>query len=180
MDFQQSRTYQNMLNAYDIEAIANTRYEIYADQARLEGYIEIATIYEVTARNEKEHARIWLRRLNNGILPNTEQNLVNSFTFESDLGNNLYREYARVAREEGFNDIAALFNGIANIELNHDLRFQTLHDEMIRGELFCKPTESLWICMQCGNILSGLCAPEICPVCMFPQGYYRLYNNAII
>ncbi len=180
MDFQQSRTYQNLLNAYQIEAELNTRYEIYADQARLEGYIEIATIYEATARNEKEHARIWMRRLNEGTLPNTEQNLQNSYDQETDLGNSLFREYARIARDEGYNDIAALFNGVANIELNHDLQFRTLHDRMIRGELFCKPTESLWICMQCGNILSGLCAPEICPVCSFPQGYYRLYAGEII
>lgn len=180
MDFQQSRTYQNLQNAYNMEAETNTRYQIYADQARLEGYIEIALIYETTARNEQEHARIWLRRLNEGILPNTEQNLQNSFDMESDLGNDLYRDYARIAREEGYYDIAALFNGVANIELNHDLRFRTLHEEMVQGELFCKPSESLWICMQCGNIMSGLCAPEICPVCSFPQGYYRLYNNEII
>lgn len=180
MDFQQSKTFQNISNAYNIEAETSTRYQIYADQARLEGYIEIATIYEITARNEKEHARIWMRRLNDGIIPSTEQNLQSSFDLEADVGNSLYREYARVAREEGYNDIAALFNGIANIELNHDLRFRTLYDQLVRGELFCKPIESLWICMQCGNIMSGLCAPEICPVCAFPQGYYRLYNDEIV
>ena len=180
MDFQQSQTYQNIVNAYNIEAETSTRYQIYADQAMREGYIEIATIYEITSRSEKEHARIWMRQLNEGILPNTEQNLQNSYDRESDVGNSLYREYARIAREEGYNDIAALFNGIANIELNHDLRFRTLHEEMIRGELFCKPTETLWICMQCGNIMSGLCAPEICPVCLYPQGYYRLYNTEVI
>jgi rubrerythrin len=179
MDFQQSKTYQNIVNAYNIEAETNTRYQIYADQARLEGYIEIAIIYEITAENEKEHARIWMRRLNEGVLPNTEQNLQSSYDIQAN-GNSLYREYARIAREEGYNDIAALFNGIANIELNHDLRFRTLHEKLIRGELFCQPSESLWICMQCGNIMSSLCAPEICPVCFFPQGYYRLYNNEVI
>ncbi len=180
MDFQQSRTYQNLLNAYNIEAEANTRYELFADQARLEGYIEIASIYEVTARNEREHARIWMRQLNQGVLPNTENNLQSSYEWEENVGDNLFREYARIAREEGYDYIASLFNGIANIELNHDLRFRRLHDELIRGELYCQPVESLWICMQCGNIMSGLCAPEICPVCTFPQGYYRLYANDVI
>lgn len=177
MDFQQSKTYQNIMNAYNLEAVVNTRYLLYADQARLENYIEIATVFEVTARNEKEHARIWLRHLNNSVLPNTEENLASCIAYENEVGNTVYREYARVAREEGYNDIAALFNGIANIELNHGLRFQTLHENLIRGELFCKPEETLWICMQCGNIMSGLCAPEVCPVCGFPQGYYRVYTD---
>ncbi|MBP1757137.1 MAG: hypothetical protein H6Q59_3535 [Firmicutes bacterium] len=180
MDFQQSKTYQNILNAYNLESVVNTRYLLYADQARLENYIEIATIFETTARNEKEHARIWLRKINNGTLPNTEENLVASISYENDVGNNIYREYARVAREEGYNDIASLFNGIANIELNHGLRFQTYHANLVRGELLCKPEDSLWICMQCGNIMSGKCAPDICPVCGFPQGYYRFYSNEVL
>ncbi len=180
MDFQQSRTYQNILDAYYLEAGATTRLELSAEQARSEEYIEISAIFETAARNDREHARIWLRQLNNGVLPNTEQNLQSSSVFASDLGNNVYREYARVAREEGYDDIAALFNGIANIELNHDLTFRTLYEELIRGELFCRPEASLWICMQCGNIMSGECAPEICPVCGFPQGYYRYYTEGII
>ena len=180
MDFQQSKTYQNVLNAYNIEAEINTRYQIYADQARLEGYIEIALLYDITSRNEKEHARIWMRQLNQGVIPDTQQNLQSSYDIASNLGNSLYREYARIARDEGYNDIASLFNGIANIELNHDLNFRTYYERLTRGELYCQPTETLWICMQCGNIMSGICAPEICPVCTFPQGYYRLYNNEII
>ncbi|MGF7143180.1 rubrerythrin [Anaerotaenia torta] len=177
MDFQQSRTYQNILNAYNLEAEANTRSELSAEQAEAEQYIEIAAVYRSVATNEKEHARIWMRQLNRGTLPDTEQNLRDSIAFASDLGNNVYREYARIAREEGYDDIAALFNGIANIELNHEATFRTLLEEMIRGELFCRPEESLWICMQCGNIMSGICAPEICPVCGFPQGYYRYYEE---
>ncbi len=177
MDFQQSRTYQNILNAYNLEAEANTRLELSAEQAESEQYIEIAAVYRSVATNEKEHARIWMRQLNRGTLPDTEQNLRDSIAFASDLGNNVYREYARIAREEGYDDIAALFNGIANIELNHEATFRTLLEEMIRGELFCRPEESLWICMQCGNIMSGICAPEICPVCGFPQGYYRYYEE---
>lgn len=165
------------MNAMQLEQIACTRYQLYADQAREENYIEIGTVFDVTARNEKEHARIWWRRLNNGTLTPTVDNLQNCAELEAYVGNNLYREYAATAREEGYNDIAALFNGIANIELNHNLNFTTLRDNILRGEVFCKPTETLWICMQCGNIMSGTCAPVICPVCGFPQGYYRQYTT---
>lgn len=180
MDFQQSKTYQNLLLAYDEELKSSTKYRLYGDTARTEGYIEIAEIYEITSRNEMEHARIWLRNLNNGILPNTEQNLQTSVVIETAEGDKIYREFARTAQEEGYNEIAALFNGVANIELNHDLTFRSLYDNLVRNELFCKPGETLWICMQCGNIMSGLCAPQICPVCLFPQGYYRLYDCEII
>jgi rubrerythrin len=176
MEFQQSRTYSNLQAAFERELMVSTLYDINADTARTDGYIEIGNIFDIISRNEKEHARIFLRNLNNGILPGTEQNLLESANFEVAT-DALYREYARVAREEGYLDLAALFNGIANIELNHDLRFRSNYNEVVRGEVFCKPTESLWICMQCGNILSGICAPEICPICQFPQGYYRIYTN---
>lgn len=176
MDFQQSKTYDNLLHAYESELISTTYYLLNADQARLEGYIEIGNLFDLIARNEKEHARIWQRNLNNGTLPKTQQNLLDSADREINVAS-LYREYAKTAANEGYSDIARLFNGIANIELNHDLRFQTQHDNIVRGEVFCKPEATLWICMECGNILSGTCAPVICPICGFPQGYYRLYNN---
>lgn len=176
MEFQQSRTYNNLLNAYQQELITSTYNLLSADQARLEGYMEIANIFDITALNEKAHARIWQRQLNSGTLPNTEQNLLNAANEDVSLVE-LYRQYAQVAREEGYLDIAALFNGVANIELNHDLRFRTQYNDLVRGEEFCKPQETLWICMQCGNIMSGTCAPIICPVCGFPQGYYRQFSN---
>ena len=177
MEFQQSRTYSNLLNAYDAELMTSTKNLVYGEIARQEGYIAIAQVYETIARNNKEHARIWLRRLNEGNLPNTESNLQASIDEATYTGNELYREYARIAREEGFNDIAALFNGVANIDLNHSLEFRTLYDDLIRNQLFCKPTRTLWICLQCGNILSGECAPVICPICGFPQGYYWPYTE---
>lgn len=177
MEFQQSRTYSNLQSAYEEELKASTRYSIYGDRARLDGYEEIGNIYDFFSKNDKEHARIWLRRLNEGILPTTSELLLASEQEENYAGNEMYREFARIAREEGFDDIAALFNGVANIDLNHGLRFRTLYEELERGEIFCKPRETLWICMQCGNIMSGECAPEICPVCGFPQGYYRLYTK---
>lgn len=177
MEFQQSRTYSNLLNAYNTELAISAKYLIYGDRARQEGYIEIGNIYDTTSRNNKEHARIWLRRLNEGILPTTEQFLLAAIDEETYTGNVMYRDYARIAREEGYDDIARLFNGVANIDLNHSLVFRNLYDNYIQNELFCKPQPVLWICLQCGNILSGVCAPEICPVCGFPQGYYWLYSE---
>ena len=176
MDFQQSKTYTNIQRAYERELMVSTLYEIFGDKAVLDGYIEISNIYNVISRNEKEHARIFLRQLNNGIIPSTEENLLTSANFEVEASD-IYREYALTAKEEGYTDLAALLNGIANIELNHDLTFRTLYGNVVRGEVFCKPTETLWICMECGNIMSGICAPEICPVCGFPQGYYKLFGN---
>ena len=177
MDFQQSRTYQNIQDAFAWKLNTATLYSLYADRARQEDYIEIANIFDTTSRNEREHARIWWRRLNNGVLPTTEENLIHSINIEDEAGNNLYREYARVAEEEGYTEIASLFSGIANIELEHSLNFQRQLEDIQRDKVHCKDSERLWICMQCGNILSGLCAPERCPVCGFPQGYYRVYTE---
>ncbi|MBE5983828.1 rubrerythrin family protein [Lacrimispora sp. AGF001] len=177
MDFTESRTYKNLGIAFNAEAIASTRDRIFADVARQEGYIEIGNIYEINAQNNLEHARIWFRQLNQGILPNTEEALMQSRDNELNLANKLYQDFARTAREEGFLDIAALFAGIANIDYNQGTRFSGLLRNVVQKEVFCKPSEALWICMQCGNIMSGECAPLICPVCDYPQGYYRLYND---
>jgi rubrerythrin len=176
VDFQQSQTYRNLLNAFDLEQKMNTQFTLASDQARREGYIQISEIYRTIARNELEHARIWQRELNNGSLPSTEESLKKGAEVGAYLGSELYREYARIATEEGYQEIARLFSGIANIELNHTLILSSLYDDVIRGEVFCKSDTVLWICMECGNIMSGKCAPEICPVCGFPQGFYRLYN----
>lgn len=177
MDFQQSRTYQNLQEALAWKLNTATLYSLYADRAREEDYIEIGNIFDTTSLNEREHARIWWRQLNNGVLPTTAENLANSIQIENEAGDNLFRDYARIAQEEGYEDISALFSGIANIELEHSLNFQVKYEDVQKGEVHCKPTLQLWICMQCGNILSGECAPERCPVCGFPQGYYKIYNE---
>ena len=180
MDFQQSQTFRNLQTAYDWEVNVSTTYSIYGDTAREEGYIQIGDIFDRIQRNEKEHARIWLRQINNGTLPNTAENLQRCAQLELYSGNELYRDFARVATEEGYDDLAALFNGVANIELNHNSIFTRFLNDVQTNLLFCKeePT-TLWVCMQCGNILSGVCAPDVCPVCLFPQGYYRLFDSNI-
>lgn len=177
MEFKDSNTFKNLQNAFEIELMSSTSLELSADTAIKDGYIEIANNFKVAARNDFEHARIWLRQLNQGTLPDTSQNLISASQLSNSLGNGLYLSYSRTAQDEGYDSIASLFNGIANIELNHQLRFNTLYDELQTGELSCKPVETLWICMICGNILSGLCAPLICPICKYPQGYYRPYDR---
>jgi rubrerythrin len=176
MEFQQSRTYANLQNAYEMELMQSTLYSIYGDIVRQEGYRQIGNVFDIFQNNNKEHARIWLRQLNEGSLPGTEEVLSASINQENYKGNQLYREYARIANEEGYNDIESLFSGVANIDLNHALQLELYYDEVLRGNVFCKNQPNLWICMQCGNIMSGLCAPEVCPVCGFPQSYYRLYG----
>jgi rubrerythrin len=177
MEFQQSKTYQNLRSAYERELMVSTLYDIFGDRATDEQYIAISNIFVDTARNEKEHARIFLRTLNNGTIPDTQQNLLSSSDFENQT-NTLYRDYANTAKEEGYTDLASLFNGIANIELFHNLRFRTQYDNVVKEQEFCKPESTLWICLQCGNIMGGQCAPLICPICGFPQGYYTIYTDS--
>lgn len=180
MDFQQSQTYTNLQNAFERELMLSALFIIYSDIARQEGYQQIGNIYDIFSRNNREHARIWLRQLNEGSLPNTTEALAMSIVAENLNGNQLYREYSQTAKEEGYNNIEALFNGVGNIDLNHGLQLDIQYDDILRNSVFCKDEATLWICMQCGNIMNGECAPVICPVCGFPQGFYRLYRNQLI
>jgi rubrerythrin len=175
MDFQQSKTFQNLQSALNFELQSKTKYDIYSVQSREEILLGITFTFDTLSRNDRFIAER-LRNLINGGEFNTEQNLIEASEAEEYAGNIMYREYSVVAREEGYGDIASLFNGIANIKLNHNLIIQTYLSDIQKDELFCKPEEKLWICLGCGNILSGLCAPEICPICFYPQGYYELYR----
>lgn len=175
MEFKDSKTYVNLQNALNKELTASTRYQIYGDKARQEGFVEYGNIFDRAALDDKAHARIWLEKLNGGTVPSTLENITYAIEQENITGNDLYRQYSQTAREEGFNDIAALFNGIANIELNHELQLETMRDDINNNQVFCKSEAVLWICLVCGNIMSGECAPEICPVCGFPQGYYKVF-----
>ena len=175
MDFKQSRTYINLQNAFNEEAITSTKFSIYAQQARQEGFIQIGNIFDIATHHEREHAVVFLKLLNDYQMPNTLTNLLDSANTEANEGK-LYRQYADIAREEGFNMIAALFDGIANIEINMEVTFRYFAELIQQNQVFCKRQETLWICTNCGNIMGGLCAPEICPICGYPQGYYQVYN----
>jgi rubrerythrin len=172
MDFQQSRTYQNIINAYEEQLRLNAKYELFAKRAYQEDLLGIRLSFNDVARNEQFIAERLRRILFDGD-PDTLQNLIEARDEES-ADSDFYRDYARVAMEEGYNDISSLFSGIANIKLNHNALFASYVTAIQSNTLFCKPGESLWICLGCGNIMSGPCAPEICPICEYPQGYYEL------
>lgn len=177
MDFKQSQTYQNLKNAYDGERMASTKYAIYGSKAREDGYEQIGNIFDETSRNEREHAEIWLKQLDGGDIPSTLDNLKEAIQGEHYEWTSMYKEYADIARKEGFNQIADLFDGVAHIEYSHDNRFESLANNIKTDKVFCKDQSMVWICTNCGNLFWGECAPQICPVCGYPQAYYQLYCN---
>lgn len=175
MDFQQSKTYQNLQNAFAYETQSKAIYDIFSVRAEQEVLLGISFTFDTLSRNDRFIAER-LRNIINGGVYTTEQNLREAANSELNAGNVMYRDYSRIAMEEGYGDIASLFNGIANIKLNHNFTLQNYLSEIQTGSLFCKDEPKLWICLGCGNILSGVCAPAICPICGYPQGYYELFE----
>lgn len=172
MDFGQSQTFRNLEAAYEVELMANGKYGLYAKRASQEDLIEISLLFDTVSRNEQFIAER-LRRIIHATTPDTTQNLIESRD-DVLMESNLYREFARTAIEEGYSEYASLFSGIANIMLSHHNAFENMIKDIERGELFRKNQEGLWQCLGCGNIMSGLCAPNICPICGYPQSYYQL------
>lgn len=175
MEFQDSQTYLNLQVAIDNELMSDGLYNLYRKRAEEEVLIEISNFFETISRNAQFIAERLLR-IKNGGNTTTYQNLVDAAHRELDAENQIYREFSRIATEEGYDDLASLFNGIANIKVSHNTTLQNFINNINNNELFCKDREALWICLGCGNILSGECAPEICPICGYPQGYYQLYR----
>jgi rubrerythrin len=173
MDFQQSQTYKNLQNAYAELLQSCTKYNIFSIRAEKEVYIGIENIFSVASRNERFISEK-VRSLLLGGIPSTYQNLVEARD-EGSSNSELFRQYARMAGDEGYNDISSLFSGIANIMLNHTASFQNVIDDINNNQLFCKENRVLWVCLGCGNILAGECAPSVCPICGYPQGYYQIY-----
>lgn len=174
MDLINSETYQNLKDAFAGETKASGKYALYGIIAREDGYEQIGNIFDETSGNEREHAEIWLKVLNGGELPNTLTNLKDGAEGEFYEWTTMYKEYAETARKEGFDDIANLFEGVGNIEKHHDRRYKMLIQNIENNEVFCKKNETLWVCLNCGNVISGNCAPANCPVCAYPQGFYEL------
>lgn len=174
-NFASSQTYQNLQNAYNRELIVSTKYQIYGDRARRDGYQQIGNIFDETSGNEKQHAEIWLKFIiQSDQLPPTLTNLQDAAAAENYEGTDLYLQYAQVAREEGYTDIANMFEGIAVIERHHYFRFNSLANNIQNNQVFCKPNNTVWICLVCGNLVWDECAPEVCPICGFPQSFYEL------
>ena len=178
MELKGSKTEQNLMTAFAGESQARNKYTYFASRAKKEGYEQIAAIFEETANNEKEHAKMWFKELNNGDIPSTEENLIAAADGENYEWTNMYEEFAKVAREEGFNSIAYKFEAVGKIEKEHEERFKKLLSNLKEDLVFKDGEETVWICRNCGHIHVGKNAPEVCPVCNHPKAYFeRKANN---
>ena len=174
MELKGSRTEANLMAAFAGESQARNKYTYYASQAKKDGYEQIAAIFEETAANEKEHAKMWFKELHNGKVPATLDNLKDAASGENYEWTEMYEEFARVAKEEGFNQIAFLFEEVGKIEKHHEERFLKLIDNIENNLVFEKGEEKVWICRNCGHVYIGKKAPIVCPVCKHPQSYMEL------
>jgi rubrerythrin len=173
MELKGTKTEANLLTAFAGESEARNKYTYYASKAKKDGYNQIAAIFEETANNEKEHAKMWFKLLNGGI-GSTAENLLDAAMGENYEWTDMYATFAKEAKEEGFDDIAKLFEGVAAIEKEHEERYRKLL-ENVKGDLvFSKDNDVIWQCANCGHICIGKKAPEVCPVCSHPQSYFQI------
>ncbi len=172
MELQESKTFRNLLEAFAGESQARNKYNYFASKARKDGYEQIAEIFEETALNEKEHAKIWFKLLNG--INATPANLLAAAEGENYEWMDMYARFAQDAREEGFDEIAALFDGVAAIEKEHEERFRKLLKNIDDQCVFSKDGDVIWQCGNCGHIVIGKKAPDVCPVCAHPQSYFRV------
>lgn len=174
MEFKESKTYKNLQTAFAGESQARNKYTYFASKARKDGYEQIAEIFEESANNEKEHAKMWFKELNGGSIPSTEENLLAAAEGENYEWTDMYDEFAKVAKEEGYDRIAFLFDSVGNIEKHHEERFRKLL-ENVKGEIvFSRDGDKIWQCRNCGHIVIGSSAPKVCPVCNHPQAYFEI------
>ncbi len=168
-----TRTEANLQAAFAGESMARNKYNYFASKAKKDGYVQIAAIFEETAANEKEHAKLWYKILNDGI-GSTAENLKIAAEGENYEWTDMYAQFAKDAREEGFDEIAALFDGVAAIEKEHEERYRKLMANVENGLVFSKDGDRIWQCSNCGHICVGQQAPEVCPVCAHPQAYFQI------
>lgn len=172
MELKGTKTEKNLWTAFAGESQARNKYTYFASVAKKEGYEQIAEIFTKTAENEKEHAKMWFKAL--GELGDTAQNLLHAAEGENYEWTDMYAQFAATAREEGFDHIAYLFEHVGAIEKEHEERYRKLAESIKNGTVFARQTEQVWICTNCGHIHVGTHAPEKCPVCDHPQGYFVL------
>ena len=177
MELKGSRTEQNLMTAFAGESQARNKYSYYASKARKDGYVQIAELFEETANNEKEHAKLWFK-LFHGI-GDTMENLKDAAEGENYEWTDMYATFAKEAREEGFNDIAFLFEGVAAIEKEHEERYRKLAQNIETGEVYKRVGKNKWQCGNCGHIYYGEEAPEVCPVCAHPQAFFHRFVESI-
>ena len=172
MELKGSKTEANLRIAFSGESEARNKYTYFASAAKKEGYEQIAAIFQETADNEKEHAKLWFKAL--GGLGNTAQNLESAAGGEHYEWEEMYAEMAKTAEEEGFLALAAQFEGVAKIEKTHEERYLKLLDNLKKGEVFKKGEKVMWFCRNCGHVEIAESAPTVCPVCKHPQAYFQI------
>lgn len=168
-----TKTEANLQAAFAGESMARNKYSYFASKAKKDGYVQIAAIFEETAANEKEHAKMWYKLLNDGI-GSTAENLKAAAEGENYEWTDMYAQFAKDAKEEGFEEIAKLFEGVAAIEKAHEERYRKLLANVENGLVFSKDGDTIWQCANCGHICIGKQAPEVCPVCAHPQSYFQV------
>ena len=173
MELKGSRTEANLMAAYAGESQARVKYEYYASKAKKDGYVQIGDLFMETSNNEKEHAKLWFKLLHGG-MPETTANLADAAAGENYEWTDMYAEFAKVAREEGFDYIAKMFDGVAAIEKAHEERYRKLLANIEGGLVFSRDGDMIWECGNCGHLHVGKAAPEVCPVCAHPQSYFKL------
>ena len=174
MELKGSKTEKNLMDAFAGESQARNKYTYFASKAKKEGYEQIAAIFQETADNEKEHAKLWFKLLCGGDIPTTAQNLADAAAGENFEWTDMYDRMAKEADEEGFTEIAAKFRGIGAIEKEHEARFRRLLENVENGEVFKRGSITIWKCRNCGHIVVGTEAPKVCPVCNHPQSFFEV------
>ena len=169
-----TKTEKNLQEAFAGESMARNKYTYFASKAKKDGYVQIAAIFEETAANEKEHAKMWYKLLNGGKVSDTVKNLEDAASGENFEWTDMYARMAQEAREEGFDEIAEKFEGVAAIEKEHEERYRKLLKNIQDKKVFSKDGDVIWQCANCGHIVIGKQAPEVCPVCDHPQSYFQV------
>ena len=173
-DLKGTKTEKNLMQAFAGESQARNKYTFFASQAKKDGYEQIAAIFQETADNEKEHAKLWFKLLNGGAIGSTEENLKAAAAGENYEWTDMYAEFAKTAKEEGFARIAYLFEEVGKIEKEHEERYKKLLENLENGLVFSKDGDKIWKCRNCGHICVGKEAPEVCPVCAHPRAYFEI------
>lgn len=173
MELKGSKTETNLLAAFAGESEARNKYTYFASKAKKDGYVQIASIFEETAENEKEHAKLWFKLLKGGI-GSTLDNLKEAANGENYEWTDMYAKFAKEAKEEGFDKIAQLFEGVAAIEKEHEERYRKLIANIEGDAVFSKDGDVVWQCANCGHICIGKKAPDVCPVCAHPKSYFQV------
>ena len=169
-----TKTEQNLKEAFAGESMARNKYSYFASKAKKDGYVQIAAIFEETAANEKEHAKMWYKYLNGGSVSDTKTNLTDAANGENFEWTDMYARMAKEAREEGFDEIAEKFEMVGAIEKHHEERYRKLLQNIEDVVVFSREGDVIWQCSNCGHIVIGKKAPEVCPVCDHPQSYFQI------